>query len=151
MAAAGARRAALVAGVLVLGAATAAAGIDYRSVGDGPAVLFDAPSAKALRQFVISPGSPVEVLTEVQGWVKVRDSGGRLGWAQAKSIDARRTVVVTQEAAVVRVAAADSAEPVFRARRGLILELLEPAGAWARVRHRDGLTGYVRVGALWGL
>lgn len=151
MAAAGSRCAALVAGMLAVCVASTAAGIDYRSVGEGPAVLYDAPSSRAVRQFVISPGSPVEVLTEVQGWVKVRDSGGRLGWAQAKAVDARRTVVVMQEAAVARAAAADSAEPVFRARRGLILELLEPAGAWARVRHRDGLTGYVRVGALWGL
>lgn len=125
--------------------------IEYRSVGDAPAVLYDGPSARAVRQYVISPGSPVEVLSEVQGWVKVRDSGGRLAWAEARTIDARRTVVVMEEAAVVRTSAADSADAVFRAQRGLILELLEPAGAWARVRHRDGLEGYVRVSALWGL
>lgn len=151
MALARSRHAALATGALAACLAAHAAGIDYRSVGEAPAVLYDAPSAKSVRQFLISPGSPVEVLTEVQGWVKVRDSGGRLGWAANTAIDARRTVVITQDAAVARSAAADSAEAVFRARRGLILELLEGAGAWARVRHRDGLTGYVRVSALWGL
>lgn len=149
---AGLRRTILVAaGFLAACVCTSGHAIEYRSVGEAPAILYDAPSTRAVRQFVISPGSPVEVLTEVQGWVKVRDSGGRLAWAEAKSIDARRTVVVTDEAAVVRNAATDTAEPVFRAERGLVLDLVEPAGAWARVRHRDGLSGYVRVSALWGL
>lgn len=142
--------AALAAGILATAAAPAGA-IEYRSVGEAAAVLYDAPSAKAVRQYVISPGSPVEVLAEVQGWVKVRDAGGRLAWAEAKAIDPRRTVVVTEEGVLVRGAASDSAEAVFRARRGLVLELLEPAGAWARVRHRDGLSGYARVSGLWGL
>ncbi len=149
---AGLRRAVLLSvGVLAASACRPGLAIEYRSVGEAPAVLYDAPSTRAVRQFVISAGSPVEVLTEVQGWVKVRDPGGRLAWAEAKAIDARRTVVVTEDLAVVRSAAVDSAEPVFRAQRGLVLELLEPAGAWARVKHRDGLSGYVRVSALWGL
>lgn len=135
----------------LLAAASPGHAIEYRSVGDAPAVLYDGPSVRAVRQYVISPGSPVEVLSEVQGWVKVRDSGGRLAWAEARAIGARRTVVITEDGAVVRASAADTAETVFRARGGLILDLLEPAGAWARVRHRDGLEGYVRASALWGL
>jgi hypothetical protein len=32
------------------------------------------------------------------------------------------------------------------------VELVEPASpGWAKVRHRDGVTGYVRLTQVWGL
>lgn len=120
-------------------------------MGDVPAVLFDAPSTRAARTLLISPGSPVEVVTAVEGWVKVRESGGRLAWAETRAISPKRTLVVTVASAVVRAGAADSAAPVFEARQGLILELVEAVPGWARVKHRDGLAGFIRVSEVWGL
>jgi len=40
---------------------------------------------------------------------------------------------------------------VFRAQRGVALEVTAPPGAgWITVRHSDGQTGYVRVSQVWG-
>lgn len=99
---------------------------------------------------VVSPGSPVEVLTVISDWVKVREAGGRLAWARAADVVPRRTIVVTVPTAVVRAKAADDATPVFEARQGVILQLLDASGPWLRVRHAQGPTGYVRVSEVWG-
>jgi Bacterial SH3 domain len=32
----------------------------------------------------------------------------------------------------------------------VILDLLEVAGAWLHVRHRDGQTGFIRAQQVWG-
>ena len=47
----------------------------------------------------------------------------------------------------------ENAAPVaFQAQAGVVLELVEPGQTgWARVRHADGATGYVRIGSVWGL
>lgn len=137
--------------LLAVAVSPAHAGLEFRSVGDMPAVLYDGPSLKANKVFVASRGSPVEVVSTLEGWVKVREPGGQLAWVEAKVLVAKRTVAVSVPQAVVHAAPSDTALPAFQAQQGVILELIEAAGAWAHVKHRDGLTGYVRANQVWGL
>jgi SH3-like domain-containing protein len=52
----------------------------------------------------------------------------------------------------VRAAADDNAATVFTADKGVLLELAESAGnGWIKVRHRDGLSGYVKSSDIWGI
>lgn len=135
----------------LLGAADASA-LEFRSAGDAPVVLYDAPSVKATRTLLLSPGSPVEVMTALDGWLRIREPGGRLAWAESRAIVTRRTLMISVASAMIRAAAAADSAPVFEAKQGVILELLEPAsGGWARVKHRDGLSGFVRTSEVWGL
>jgi hypothetical protein len=48
--------------------------------------------------------------------------------------------------------AADEGSPVvFTADKGVLLEMLEsPNNGWVKVRHRDGLSGFVKAGDVWG-
>ena len=96
-------------------------------------------------------GSPMEVVSTLEGWVKVRESGGQLAWVEAKSLGTKRTVSVSVATAAVRAAQAETSALVFQAQQGVILELIEYSGAWVHVRHRDGLTGYVRAHQVRGL
>jgi SH3-like domain-containing protein len=134
-----------------LGWAGAGAAADFRSVAENAAVLYDAPSAKAKKLYVVSHGYPVEVLVLVEGWSKVRDVSGELTWIESKQLSDKRTVMVRTPLAQVREAADDNAPVVFQAQQNVLLELLEVAsGGWLRVRHRDGQSGYVRVAQVWG-
>jgi SH3-like domain-containing protein len=82
----------------------------------------------------------------------VRDAAGELVWVERKSLSEKRTVLVTAPVADVRSGPADQSALAFRAQQGIALDLAEPAsGAWAKVRLRDGRTGYVRIGPVWGL
>jgi SH3-like domain-containing protein len=53
--------------------------------------------------------------------------------------------------AEVRQSAAETAEILFYAEQDVVLELIQMEGNYARVRHADGATGYVRVTQVWGL
>lgn len=130
-----------------------AAGVEYRSLSD-VAVMYDAPSRQARQQFVIARQTPVEVVRSQTGWVKVREPGGMLAWVEASALASQRTVIVTAERVRVLARAEDDAPLVFEAERRVLLEpvVSEPAPAgWARVKHRDGQTGFVRISQVWGL
>ena len=136
---------------LLIAAPVALAG-QFLSIGENVALMYDAPSLKAKKLFVATRLYPVEVIVQVDAWIKVRDAAGDLGWIEKKSLSETRTVVVTAELADVRQKAEDGAPVAFQARRGVALEIAElGAGPWAKVRHRDGQTGFVRANQVWGL
>ena len=52
----------------------------------------------------------------------------------------------------VRQAAADNAPLVFQAEQNVLLDLVELTDTgWARVTHRDGQSGFIRINQVWGL
>ena len=135
---------------LLLASAVVAAG-DFRAVAEPVAVLYDAPSVKARKLHLLGRGYPVEVLVVVEGWTKIRDASGELAWIEAKNLGERRSIMVTAKLADVRQAADDKAPLVFQAEQHVLLDLVELTGTgWARVAHRDGQSGYIRLNLVWG-
>jgi SH3-like domain-containing protein len=137
----------------------AAVAVEFRATADAATVLYDAPSAKAKPMFVYGRDTPLEVIVVLEGWVKVRDATGTIGWVDQKDLTESRSVEVRAPVAEV-LASPDPAAPlVFRAERDVLLELAEPAATasatatpgWVKVRHRDGQTGYVRIAQIFGL
>jgi len=137
--------------VVLAVAAPLAAHAEFRSIGE-PAVMYDAPSVRASRLYVAGRNLPVEVISTDGAWVKVRDPFGGLSWVERKVLAERRTVLVTAAVADVRARAEDAAPLAFQAQAGVVLEVIEvgPFG-WARVRHADGASGYVRITQVWGI
>jgi SH3-like domain-containing protein len=145
------RRPAAVFCVLTFAAAPAWA-LEFRSVAETGGVLFDAPSQKARPLFIIVRDTPVEVVVSLEGWVKVRDAAGDLAWLEKKSLAEKRTLIVTAKSAEVRSQADSGAPLVFEADKDVLLEFVEPGPlGWAKVRHRDGQSGFVRTNQVWGL
>jgi SH3-like domain-containing protein len=138
-------------GLALLCLAWPAAALDYRSIAEA-AVLYDAPSAKAQKLFVVSRYTPVEVVVSVEGWLKIRDAEGSLSWVERRQVSDRHTVLVRAERAQVRTLADDKAPLAFEAEKDVVLDLLDAgSGGWAKVQHRDGSTGFVSVKQVWGL
>jgi SH3-like domain-containing protein len=141
-----------VAAAAVLGMASASAA-EFRSVGDQPAVLYDAPSIKARKQWILTRQYPVEVVVVLEGYTKVRDAQGDFAWIESRFLTDRRTVLVRAPVSEVRAAPDEKAALVFQAQQNVVLELVEPpaTSGWARVRHGDGRSGYARLKDLWGV
>jgi SH3-like domain-containing protein len=136
---------------LLLGAAFCAHAADFRSVEEPVAVLYDAPSRAAKPLFVVQRSYPLEVIVNLEAWVKVRDHAGALTWVERKALSEKRTLLVTAAAADVRQRPEDGAPAAFSAAQNVTLDLVEVApGGWLRVRHADGATGYVRAAQVWG-
>ncbi len=130
---------------------TAAQAVDFRSVGPGPAVMYDAPGLRSKKVFIAPAGMPVELVLNNGEWSRVRDAGGDLSWIENKNLSNKRTLVVEVPQATARASASDTAAVVFSASKGVVLELAEPVSSgWIKVRHRDGETGYVKASDVWG-
>src|SRR5436309_10487789 len=136
-----------------------AAAAEFRATSDAATILYDAPSARAKPLFVYGRDVPLETLVSVEGFTKVRDSSGTIGWIANRALADKRMLVVRASIADVRANPEDGAAVVFRAEQSVLLELAEPATSaaatatpgWVKVRHRDGQVGFVRVAQVFGL
>ncbi len=137
--------------LVALACALPAQALDYRSVEAPVAIMYDAPSQKGNKLYLLKQYTPVEVVVRLEGWTKVRDAEGSLAWVDNKTLGERRTVVVTAPKAEIRQADKPEAAVVFEADKWVALEYVEPASpGWIKVRHRDGTAGYVRTTQIWG-
>ena len=149
------RRLSFMLAVSALASIAGVARAEFRQTSAEATIAFEGPSAKATRQYLYSRGTPVEVVVQIEGWLKVRDAQGALAWVEKKALTDRTNVQI-KTATADALAAPDAASPiVFRAENSVLLTLVTPqpqnTGAWAQVRHRDGQVGFVRVDALFGL
>ncbi len=129
-----------------------AGGLEFRSVAVNVAILYDGPSFKATRVYLVNKHYPLEVISRSGQWVKVRDASGDFSWIAANILSPSRTVLVTAALADVREAPQENSAVVFRAEKNVMLELAGPSSPpWIHVRHRDGQSGYIRLDQIWGL
>lgn len=129
----------------------AAYAVEFKTIGVAPAILYDAPSEKGRKVFIAPRGMPVEVVLTYGEWVKVRDAAGDLSWVAARGLTSKRNLVVNVSSAKIYGAPDDNSNLLFSADKGVLLELSEPiANGWAKVRHHDGVTGYVKTSEVWG-
>jgi SH3-like domain-containing protein len=134
-----------------LGFITTVAAVEFRAVADSAAILYDAPSVKAKKLYVVNHGYPLELVVQVASWAKVRDASGGLSWIESKDLTDKRTVMVKVPLAQVRQTMDDNAPVVFQAQQNVILDLVTPGdGPWLQVRHEDGATGYIKAAQVWG-
>lgn len=136
--------------VLLCGTATARA-VDYVSVSESSAVLYDAPSLKAKKLFVVNRYMPFEQVVTLDNWVKVRDRSGGLYWLEKRVLSNKRYVFALPPLLDIYAEPDDGAARLFQVKQQVALERLESTGAgWVKVRHQDGNTGYVRGSEVWG-
>lgn len=125
---------------------------EYRSIGVTKAVLCDTPSLQGKKQFILSQQYPVEVLVNLGDWLKVRDQSGGLNWLENKNTTTKPTVLISSAQVEIRQTADVSSSVVFTAKKDVVLEVLEPAkNGWVKVKHVDGLMGYLQTSAVWGI
>lgn len=131
---------------------TPALALEFRSVAVPKAILYDAPSAAAKKVRLLSQFYPVEVVVDLGEWLKVRDAKGSISWIEAKQLTNKRMVMVTAAHAELRQAA-DAASPLLATLdKDVAIEVADERleNGWLKVRHRDGLTGYILISSTWG-
>ena len=135
----------------LLYAAAPVSAADFRSVTDAT-VLYDAPAIRGKKLYVAPRGMPLEVIVVNEAWVRVRDKSGELSWIERRFLSDKRTVIANAPTVVLREQASDSARAVITVTQHVVFDLIEaPSSGWAKVKHRDGATGFVAINQVWGL
>jgi SH3-like domain-containing protein len=126
--------------------------LDFKSVAVPKAILYDAPSAAAKKVRLLSQFYPVEVIVDLGDWVKVRDARGSINWVEAKQLSAKRMVMITTNNAELRQSADAASALLATLEKDVALEVADEQlnNGWLKVRHRDGLTGFILISSTWG-
>ncbi len=129
-----------------------ASALDFRSVAVTKATLYDAPSSAAKKVLLLSQHYPVEVVVNLGDWLKVRDADGGLNWVEAKLLSNKRTVMIRANVAEIRQASDTTSKILATVEKDVVLEVtdLKLSNGWVKVKHRDGITGYVLISSTWG-
>jgi len=125
---------------------------EYRSVLPAKAVSYDAPSKEASKLYLLGSGYPVEIIVNLGDWLKVRDQLGSLSWVESKSLSTKRMALVLAKTDIK--SSEDIISPILATiEKDVVLELVSPSikNGWVKVKHRDGIIGYVSVVSLWGV
>jgi len=137
--------------LLLLSSINAVGATDFVSVRESSAILYDAPSIKAKKLFVVNRYMPFEQVVTLHSWVKVRDRSGKLYWVEKRVLSNERYVFALLPVVDVRVEPSVSATRSFQVRQQIALQMIESTGTgWIKVRHQDGNIGYVRSTEVWG-
>jgi len=125
--------------------------IEYGSVADVTAILYDSNSTKAKKLFVVSRYTPLEKVVSLAHWVKVRDRHGTMAWIERRALSDKNYVVVTVPLAAVRQAPEANSPVLFQVSQNVAMESLGVnGGGWIKARHLDGSIGYMKSIDVWG-
>lgn len=137
--------------IFLLCGANLAQAMAHVSVGESSAILYDAPSLKAKKLFVVNRYMPFEQVVTLDNWVKVRDYSGGLYWLEKHVLTNKNYVVALNPIVDIHTLPDISSPRLCQVRSQVAMELLQTTGdGWVKVRHKDGETGYVRSNEVWG-
>lgn len=126
--------------------------LDFKSVAEPKAILYDGPSAAANKQFIVSQFYPVEVVVSLANWVKVRDAEGGLFWVESKALSNLRTVLIKSDVAELHETPSATSTVLAIVEKQVVftLEDTNAINGWIKVRTVQGQLGYLPINAVWG-
>jgi SH3-like domain-containing protein len=126
--------------------------LEFKSVAVPKATLYDAPSASAKKILLLSQNYPVEIIVNLGEWLKVRDAQGAISWVEAKQLSDRRTVMVITANAEIRTGADAASNLLATLEKDVVLEIADAklTNGWLKIKHRDGMTGFILISSVWG-
>jgi len=95
-------------------------------------------------------GLPVEIIAEFDNWRRVRDSEGVVGWVHRALLSGRRSALAPPPERIFRRTPEAGAPALFRAKSGVVVEIISCDGAWCKVSHGD-TKAWTKQDGLWGV
>ena len=130
--------------------AAAAAGARMVSVKGRKVNLRAGPGTKYEVLWELGRGFPLKVIKRKGGWLKVRDFENDEGWLLARLVNRVPHMVVKRRRVNIRSGPGKRYRLVGKANYGVVFRTLKRKGAWVKVRHENGTTGWILRKLLWG-
>ena len=93
---------------------------------------------------------PFQVLSQQNGWTRVKDFEGDTGWVSSRYLSDTPTVIVKNTFANLREKPSTTAKKVGSAKYGDIFVLKEVQKEWVQVTLDDGKTAWIFRDLVWG-
>ena len=98
----------------------------------------------------VSRGYPLKIVKRQGGWVKVTDYEGDSGWVHASLVEKGSTVIVNAKDKInMRSAPSTKSKIVAEVYRGVVLAKITTKGKWVKVKHDEGVIGWIYRPLLW--
>lgn len=98
----------------------------------------------------LGQGYPLMVVGRKGDWLKVRDFENDEGWLYRPLVAKKPHMIVKAQIVNIRNSPNTKARIVGKAKYGVVLQTQERGSGWVKVRHENGLTGWVARSLLWG-
>lgn len=93
---------------------------------------------------------PVDTLNKSGNWYKIRDFEGDEGWIYQSLLGNIPAVIVKAPLVNVRQGPGTKTTVIFQAEKGVSFKQIGKKGAWLKVQHADGDTGWIHKSLVWG-
>ena len=118
---------------------------------DGTKVnLRSGPGTKYRVLWELGRGFPIKVMSQKGEWCKVQDFEGDKGWVSKKFLNRNAHLIVKKKLVNIRSGPGTRYRIVGKANYGVVFETLDRKKGWVKVKHENGLSGWVMRSLLWG-
>ena len=108
------------------------------------------PGNKYAVLWQLGKGYPLQVVETKGNWVKVTDFEGDVGWVYKTLLGSEPHLIVKKERVNIRSGPAAHYSITGKANYGVVFKTLKRKRGWVKVRHEDGLEGWIQRDLLWG-
>ncbi len=136
--------------IVILLWATSIAEAKMVSISGGKVNLRSGPGTKYAIQWEYGKGFPLRILSSKGNWYKVQDFENDSGWVYKKMVNRTPHLIVKRKRINIRSNPSSRSKLIGKADYGVVFKTLEQKKGWAKVKHENGLSGWVRRDLLWG-
>ncbi len=98
----------------------------------------------------LSQGYPLKIVKRQGDWVKVVDYEHDSGWIHASLVGEGNTVIVNGKTKInMRARPSKNSNKVAEVYRGVVMTKISQKGKWVKVKHDNGLIGWIFKPLLW--
>lgn len=136
--------------LMIFCTAEAAYAIKMVSIDAGKVNMRSGPGSNYAILWELGKGYPLKVVGNKGNWVKVEDFEGDRGWVYRKLLGRKAHLIVKKRRVNVRSGPGRNYRVVGKANYGVVFRTLSRKNGWVKIRHENGLTGWIKRNLLWG-
>ena len=122
---------------------------DYVSVSRDGSNIRSGPDSKKDLLWEVYKDFPLQVIKRQKSWLQIKDFEGDQGWIYANLVSKEKRVIVKANSANLRSEPKKESQAVATVKYGVTFTPLEKKGAWLKVKHEDGTSGWISNSLVW--
>ncbi|MFC1524293.1 SH3 domain-containing protein [Thermodesulfobacteriota bacterium] len=140
----------LLAGCIILLLTATLANAEMVSINRKKVNMRSGPGTSYAILWELGMGYPLKVVRTQKNWLKVQDFEGDEGWIYKPLISRSAHLIVKKKRINVRSGPGQNYKVIGKANYGVVFKTLKRNKGWVKIKHENGLTGWVSRSLVWG-